>query len=288
MTWKIIILGGNGFIGTNLLKNFSSNSSYSVRGYSSRECNLLSIDSINSALSSITSDSIIIMTSSINRLKENTYNSMIKNITMAENIGRFIEGHPVGYLIFLSTVDVYGIVKNIINEKLLPDPNDYYAMSKLSSEFILKKYCTKGNIPLLIMRLSGVYGHGDEGKSTMNRIIDSIATTNRGIIWGDGTDKRDFVYVDDVCRIINMAIEKKIDMTLNVATGKSYSINQIFDIIKSCYPGDFIVEYKPKEKNNEERVKDMVYDTSLLAKAFLGFRFIDLHEGISLYLKERG
>jgi len=285
MTKKIIILGSNGFIGNNLLKFFSLKSSYEVRGYSSKECDLLSLESINNALSSVNSDHVIIMTSSINRLKENTYNSMTKNISMAENIGRFIEKHHADYFIFLSTVDVYGFVKSKINEKLLPDPKDYYAISKLSSEFILKKYCSNNNIPLLVLRLSGIYGTGDDGKSTINRIIESIATTNKGTIWRNGTDKRDFVYVDDVCNIIDMAIQKKIDITLNVATGKSYSISQIFEIIKACYPRDFIVEYKTKEKNSEERVKNMIYDTSLLTKTFPGFRFIDLQKGIPLYLR---
>lgn len=286
MTHKIIILGSNGFIARNLLKNYSIDAYHEVKGYSREECDLQSLVSINTALSSITSDYTIIMTSSITRLKENSYNSMMKNINMAENIGRFIEGHPVRQFIFLSTVDVYGFIINKINENLPLSPRDYYSISKLTSEFILKKYCSDNNISLLILRLSGIYGPGDDGKSTINRIVESVNAKNRVTVWGDGKDTRDFVYVDDIYNIINMAMEKNIDMTLNVATGKSYSITQIVDMIKSSYHGDFIVEYKPIEKHTEERVKHMVYDTSLLTKTFPGFRFINMQEGISLYLNE--
>lgn len=285
MTKKIIILGSNGFMGSRLLKNYSLNASYEVKGYSSDECDLQSLESIKTALSSISSDYTIIMTSSITRLNENSYNSMIKNINMAENVGKFIEKHPVSQFIFLSTIDVYGFVKNEINENLPLDPKDYYAISKLTSEFILKKYCSDNNIPLLILRLSGIYGPGDEGKSTINHIVKSATVNKQVIIWGDGEDMRDFVYVDDIYNLINMAMQKKIDMTLNVATGKSYSITQIVDMIKLSYHGNFIVEYKPKEKHIEERVKYMLYDTSLLTKTFPNLIFTDMREGISLYMK---
>ena len=287
MTKKIIILGSNGFIGTNLTRSFSLNPSYEVRGYSSKVCDLLSPKSIENALSGISSDDAIIMASSITRFKENTYNSMMKNIAMAENIGAFVERHRAGYFIFLSTVDVYGFIEGKISEELLPQPRDHYAVSKFSSEFILKNYCFKGNVPLLILRLSGVYGPGDHDKSTINYIIESISAKQRGAIWGDGKDKRDFVYVDDIYRVINMAIDKKTEMTLNIATGRSYSINEIFEIIKCYYRGKFVVEYKPREKPTE-RVKYMVYDISLFKKTFPDFKFIDLKEGISLYLKKEG
>lgn len=284
MTKEVIILGSNGFIGSRLLKNCSMKTSYEVRGYSREECDLLSLDSINSALPSVTSDYVIIMTSSITRLKDNTYNSMIKNIAMAENIGRFIKERLVGQFIFLSTVDVYGFVKSKINEKLPPDPKDYYAISKLTSEFILRKYCSESNIPLLILRLSGIYGPGDEGKSTINRLFRSAVEKNKVTIWGDGTDKRDYVYVDDIYKIINEAIMKKSNRTINVATGRSYSILQIIDMIKSLSLYKFQVEFRSKASNGEKRIEDMIFDCSLLMEEFPNLQLTELKEGISRYM----
>lgn len=281
---KIVILGASGFIGKNLYESFSSNTLYDIIGLSSTDCDLLSLNQVQKELLFVNKDDIIIMASAITRLKENTFDSMIKNIQMADNISKFVEKNRVGYFIFLSTVDVYGLVSvtTIINEKLLPNPNDYYALSKLSSEFILRKTCNKSNIPILILRLSGVYGN--QGQSTVNKLIEAVVRNKEIIIYGDGKDKRDFVYVDDICNIIKEAMERRVSTTLNIATGKSYSINEIVEVIKSCYPEKFVIKHKPGENFFEERVKDMVYDVSLITRTFPDIKFKDIREGISLCL----
>lgn len=286
MNKRIIILGASGFIGKYIYKNFQSDMIYDVVGFSSKDCNLLSPDQIQEKLLFIEEDDVIIMASAITRLKENTFDSMIKNIQMADNISKFIGGKRVGYFIFLSTVDVYGLVDttNFIDEKLLPNPNDYYALSKLSSEFILKKMCNKNNIPILILRLSGIYGYGDQGKNTIGKLIESAIKNKEITVYGDGKDKRDFVYVGDVCNIIKNATKHKINTILNVATGKSYSINEIVEIIKLNYPEKFVVKYKAREDYFEERVKDMIYDVSLLTTTFPDLKFKDIKEGISIYI----
>lgn len=286
MNKNVIVLGKNGFIGSNIIKCFLSYSSDNVKGVSSQECDLLSLNSIQNNLSFIKGNDIIIMASAITRLKENNFESMIKNIRMADNISSFIEKNKVAYIVFLSTADVYGLVKQdtMINEKLLPNPNDYYAMSKLSSEYILKKMCHKKHIPLLVLRLSGIYGPGDNGKSTINKLIESAVINKKVVIYGDGEDKRDFVYIEDLCNVLKMAADHKINGTLNVATGKSSSIKEIVEVIKQSTDEKFIVEYKKHTNQHEERVKDMIYDTTLLTSTFPDIKFKDICKGIYQYL----
>lgn len=286
MVKKIIILGASGFIGSYLMKNFSADRTYDVKGYSSKECDLLSSDSMNKALSYVTSDDVIIMASSITRQKDDSFESMIKNIKMAENVSRFLGEHKIAQLIFISSVDVYGSVETgvQISESSALSPNTYYGISKLSSEFILKNCCSKNKIPLLILRFPGIYGPDDKGKSTVAQFVNS-AIKGKVTIFGDGKDKRDFVYVDDVYRLIKIAIDKEVSATLNVATGKSYSLIEIAETIKLCVSNDFIVKYKPKEKGGAKRVKELVYDTGLLNKFFPNFKFTTLKQGISLYIK---
>lgn len=282
---KIHILGSSGFIGSYLFKKFNENKNYDVKGYSSKKCNLLNPESIKDALQKITEEDSIIMTSSIVRLKENSLESMVTNIKMADNISKFIEKNKVKRFIFLSTTDVYGIIEpnKIINEKLLLNPNDYYSVSKLSSEYILRKNCSDNNIPLFILRLSAAYGPNDDGKSTINKLVKS-ADEGKIIIKGDGKDKRDFIYIDDVYRIIQEGIANKTNTTLNIATGKSYSINRIVNIIKKYYPNDFLIEYSPKEKISQKRNKNMVFDISLFKENFPDFEFTDIEKGIETYI----
>lgn len=186
---RIIILGSSGFIGECLFEKFSLLSNLEVEGFSSNDCNLLSMNDVRNALSDMTSDDALIMSSAVTRLKENTFNSMLKNIQMVENVSKVLPEHPVGQFVYLSTVDVYGIyVKNNarISEKLDLNPNDYYAISKIASEFLLKKECFKKNIPLTILRLTGVYGPGDKGQSTIGAFILSAFKERKVCVYGRG------------------------------------------------------------------------------------------------------
>ena len=284
---RIIILGASGFIGKRLFDRFSLHRDLEVKGFSSKNCDLLSMNNVTNILSDITSNDVLVMTSAITRLKENTFNSMLKNIQMVENVSKVLVEHPVGQFVYLSTVDVYGIdlKKDVkIGEKLELNPNDYYATSKIVGEFLLKKECSKKDIPLTILRLSGVFGPGDKGESTIGALVQSAFKEKKVGIYGDGKDMRDYVYVDDIYKIINEATVRKPNMPINVATGRSYSILQIVDMIKSLSPYKFQVEFRPKVNKGDKRIDDMIFDCSLLTKEFPNLQLTELKEGISCYI----
>ncbi|MCP4138379.1 MAG: NAD(P)-dependent oxidoreductase [bacterium] len=288
MTEKVFILGTRGFIGARLMEKFSQQASGNVVGYNSQECDLLSRDSIVAALSSLTKEDTIVMVSAITRLKENSYDSMIRNIQMAENLGWFLEEHYVSGVIFFSTVDVYGILPEhaVIKEELLPDPNDYYAISKLTSEYLLRKTLSRKGIPMTVFRLSGVYGSGDEGKSTINALVKSALTKGKITVHGDGSNKRDFVYVDDVFSLTAEAIRQKKDVTVNVATGRSFSIAEISEMIVAAMDGKCSVEFTPTDHQPGKRITHMVYNINKLNDLFPGMTLTGIRDGIEYYLSE--
>ncbi|MBI2549669.1 NAD(P)-dependent oxidoreductase [Candidatus Woesearchaeota archaeon] len=287
MPKKVVILGASGFVGGWLLKRFLSDSPYTAVGYSSADCNLLSPGSIRKALSSVTSEDVIVMLSCITRLRENSFESMLKNIKMADNIACFVESHPVSHFIYFNTVDVYGLIPEgtVISESLPPNPHDYYSISKLTSEFILKKALSEKNIPFLSLRFSGIYCPGDEGKSTINALLYSLFDTGKITIFGDGKSTRDFVYVDDAYRIVEEAVKRPLNATVNVATGKSYSILEVIETIKSLIDKKFTIEFKPIDSKAEKRQGNMVHDISLFQKLFPNFVFTSLKAGLSRNIK---
>lgn len=287
MPKKVFILGASGFVGGWLLKRFLSDSPYKAVGYSSADCNMLSPGSIRKALSSVTSEDVIVMLSCITRLRENSFGSMLKNIEMAHNIARFVESHPVSHFIYFNTVDVYGLIPEgvVISENLPTNPHDYYAISKLASEFLLKKALSERNIPFLSLRFSGIYGPGDEGKSAINALLSPLFSTGKITVFGDGNDTRDFVCVDDVYRVVEEAVRRPLNATVNVATGKSYSILEIIETIKPLVDKKFLVEFKPRGSKAEKRQGHMVYDISLFQKLFPNFVFSSLKAGLSTYIR---
>jgi UDP-glucose 4-epimerase len=280
---RLNIIGTKGFIGSRMYEYFLSKKDYSLVGYSSLECNLLSEKSTNMALANLKSDDIIVMASAITRLKEDSLDALIKNMTMAENIAKIIEKKTISQFVFLSTTDVYGFNPILpINEDTLPNPQDYYAISKLSSEFILRQTCLRKDIPLLILRLPGVYGKGDHGKSTLNKLVES-AKNKKITIFGSGDDKRDFVYIEDLCKIVELGINQRINSTMNIATGNSNSIRDISELIRMNFSSEVSIEYLP-ETTSQKRAKEMKFDISKLKRTFPYFKFTSIQEGIKLYL----
>jgi len=283
---KIILLGSKGFIGKNLLRNFL-NDDYYIEGYSPPEIDLLSEDIFKKKILEINRGDSLIFASGITRLTENSFESMRKNIKMASNLSKFLEKNPVKQVIFLSTVDVYGAPNEILNENLLPNPQDYYSASKLISEIILKRSCSEKKLPLIILRLSGIYGFHDNEKSTMNKFVNS-ALNGEITILGDGTDKRDFVYVGDLYNLIKRVIDSTFtfNKTLNIATGKSYSINEIVTFLNNYINFKIRFVNLPGLGSKTQRIKDMIYDSSEFKKSFPDFQFQDIKEVLPLYARE--
>lgn len=287
---RIIILGASGFIGNNLFNKFTA-SKITTLGFSSKELNLLSAKEMWIKLADVTPCDILVVAAAITRLRENTPDSMIKNIRMAESVADFIVGHPVGHVIYLSTIDVYGvdIAKGAkITEKTELCPTDYYAISKLAGEFLLRKACGYRKIPLAILRLCGIYGQGDGDKSTIGSIASQAFRTKKITIYGDGKNLRDYIHVNDLYALMQRVIDKKkLNITVNVATGRSYSICAIARIITSSLPEGVAIEFKAQPlQNSNTRVRDLLFDCSYFQKSFPGLELGDLKDRIPVYLKE--
>ncbi len=284
----IFIFGATGFIGKYLKDKLSADNSIEALGYSSRTCNLLSLSDIQGILSSAGNNDAVIIASAINRSKDNSYPAMLKNIQMIENICQAVSEKSIGHITFLSTIDIYGIniKKNAkINEFFLPNPNDYYSLGKIASEYLLQKICSENSIPLTILRLSGVYGPGDNFGSTIGLMVKTALNNKNIIIYDHGDSLRDFIYVDDIHQIIQSVIKQKKSVLLNVATGKSFAIKEIAALIKILLPFPIEIEHKKIKSNVEKRVKHLEFDCSVVEKEFPDVSMTDLKTGIARYLE---
>lgn len=285
---KLFILGSSGFIGCRLVELAARQTAYEVIGYSSRECNLLIENSIQDALAGATPQDVIMIASAIVRLKDNSRDAMIKNVLMVDNIANYIKKHPVSQVIFLSTAEVYGVLPDdeVITETTPPCPNNYYSISKLIGEYLLNGTIVPQGIPLAVFRLPGVYGPGGEGQSAINTMVTAAQTDKKIVIYGRGRQRRDYVYIDDIFRLMELAVHHKIGATLNVATGKSYSIKEISEMIMAVMDGDCCVEHKPAAQSAEQRTKHMIFDIDLLRDMMPEMTFTDLTQGIELTLRK--
>ncbi len=281
---SVVILGSSGFIGKHLYKNF--NKKYITYSFCSKECNLLDYKDLKNKLSKINHIDTIIMCSSITRLTDNSIESMNKNIQMAKNLALFISKNPIKQLIFLSSIDVYGNnVNGIYNEKTPLLPEDYYSTSKVTSEFIFLRVCKEYNINLFIPRLSGVFGNNDKKKSTLYHLVSSAINKKSIKLYNNGEDTRDFIYIDYLFEIINNAIKIDFNGILNIATGKSYTIEEISKIIKDILKYNIELEYVGNSSN--ERLSKIEFDISNLKNSnLIESETLDLYKYIEEYIRK--
>ena len=120
------------------------------------------------------------------------------------------------------------------------------------SKLILEKYIQlskeRNNTNYLILRPSNIYGVGNNWRRNQGAIHKFIynALSNLPIeIWGDGKAIRDYLYIDDFCRAVNMLIEKNItNEILNIGSSIGFSINQIKDLIIKYSNNNLKIIYK--------------------------------------------
>ena len=262
----IVVFGSTGFIGRNIY-NFTVEKGYNVKGFSSETCNLLDRSEIKKVFAKINNDFALILCSSITRSEDDSLDSMFKNIQMIDNIVKEAPVKRVKIIIYFSSVDVYGSVtnKDEINENTIKQSVGYYGLSKLVSEHILRKNIQQ--IPITILRLPGIYGHGDNYKSVIGRFINDGLTKREIKITNDGAELRDYVEISDLCKIVDHFISNPFNSPVNIATGKSIKIRDIAYIVIKKLDNNVAIK---KDKSYTPGA-DLVFNNSLFRSIMPSF-----------------
>ena len=277
---KIIILGHSGFIGKSLYNFFKSENNFQVTGATRNSCNLLDSSAVKHFFSTIEDYSNIIFCSVLNKNFCDSTASLHKNIAMVDNFINCARQKQIRSIIYLSSVDVYGQKPQLpINEKTLINPDNVYGLSKFSCEFLLKS--SSLNCPIAILRLPGIYGNDDNFKSIVGHFIKKIYFDNHIFLSDKGKILRDYVEINDLCQIIRILIANPNSLTLNIATGKSFSLNELVDIITEKLRKKINIKYKENLKNS---AKNLVFDNSSFFNVFPDFHFTNLKKGCSKYV----
>ncbi len=171
-------------------------------------------------------------------------------------------------IINASTCEVYGRTDYIPIDELHPcNPYSDYGASKLKGEEILQKECKKKGNKLVILRFATIYGPGENIPRAIPNFIDAVLKNQNPEIFGDGMERRDYIYIDDAAQaIVNSMLRPKAGI-YNVSSGKGIPVLEIAGKIISLSnkPLKPIFTERKKEKN------DYVFDITK-AKKYLGFR----------------
>lgn len=158
--------------------------------------------------------------------------------------------NKVKQFIFLSSSMVYGnFLKKKVKETDFCNPIGIYGALKYSAEKIIKAYGQVFDLPYTIIRPSALYGERCISRRVGQIFIENALNKSEIIINGDGNEKLDFTYIDDLVNGIICTIKSKkaIKETFNITYGNARSVNTLLKILKNHFPG-VQVRYQKRDR----------------------------------------
>ncbi len=277
---RVIILG-NGFVGNHLYEKLI-NEQIRALVIGRTEIDLTEEDSKKRLSELLHPSDVVIFTSTITPSKGKGIKPFIDNIKIAQTVYSAVEAANVSHLIYLSSDAVYPLNGEVISEKTLAAPEDLYGVMHLAREYMLKNIST---CPLAILRSSLIYGYADPHNSYGPNRLRRMALNEKKIrLFGEGKDKRDHVFINDIISLLLLVILYRSEGILNIASGHSISYEELAKKISDLYENNISIE-SSEQKN---KIIHRNFDVSALHETFPFFSFTSIEEGLKLvYLEEK-
>ncbi|MGQ4875837.1 MAG: GDP-mannose 4,6-dehydratase [Promethearchaeia archaeon] len=307
----IIITGGAGFIGSHLFEtlikynNFiyiidNFNNYYSgkednikeiTKGYNEgKDFKIIRQDLVNfSAFDSIDKKVDIIfhlaaqagVRYSINNASEITNNNIVSTI----NVFEYALKNNVEKVVFASSSSVYGNPQYTpLDENHPKRPISPYAVSKLCCEIYADYYFRERNLPITSLRFYTVYGPRGRPDMAVRKFFTKILNDEEIIIYGDGTQLRDFTFVSDIINGIILAGEnpKSSGEVFNLGLSNPISVNKLVDMMYSIANKEKKIKYIDKQEGDV----DITYsDTQKANKILKYYPKVSIEEGLKITYK---
>lgn len=171
------------------------------------------------------------------------------NVEVTQRLLEAARNHPnIQRFVYASSSSVYGNAQLYpTSESDLPQPVSPYGVTKLAAEHLCSLYASNFGVPTVSLRYFTVYGPGQRPDMAFTRFLKACATNGEIELYGDGTQIRDFTYVDDIVDANVAAALTAVNpgSVFNVAGGTNISVNEIFALIEEISSTSLNIVRKP-------------------------------------------
>ena len=271
---KILVTGGLGFIGSNLVKLLLDKKykvinidkiSYSSNFYNTKDflknnkyqfikCDLKNAKKIEKILNKFKPNCIFNLAAethvdrSIDNPKKFIDSNILGTFNLLECFKKYFYKYKKGKLIHISTDEVYGDV--LIGRSKEGDqykPSSPYAASKASSDHLVNAYIRTFNLPAIITNCSNNYGPKQHPEKLIPKMIYNILNNKPLTLYGNGKNSREWIYVEDHCEaLIKVFKSGKVGETYNIGSNKNLTNIEICNHILNIAKKNIIVGKKVK------------------------------------------
>lgn len=180
-----------------------------------------------------------------------------------------------------SSAAVYGNLTTLpLDETMTGNPSSFYGLTKLTAENYLRIYHESYGLQYICYRYSNVFGprQGNGGEGGVISIFSkAISQDDSIVIYGDGEQTRDFIYIDDVVEANILGMQSQFNGIYNVSTNIPSSINLLVDEFRSISHKNIDVVY---EKPRLGDIRDSVLATEKSERDLLFRAKCNLHDGL--------
>jgi len=299
MRKKVVVTGGAGFIGSHIVEYWAKqNADVFVLDNlrSGFEKNLNGFKNVTFVKGSITDKDVVFSVLenadyvhhlaamiSVPESVENPFECVSINVNGLLNVLEASAKHKIKKIVHSSSAAVYG--DNPVSPKTIsmkPEPKSPYGITKLDGEYYLQSYLENFGLQTISLRYFNVFGPRQDPKSqyaaAIPIFVNNALQNKEIIIYGDGEQTRDFIFVKDVVAAnVLAATTENVNGTFNVACGSAISINQLVKLVLELTNSKSHIRYE------KERAGDIKHSLASIeeTKQQLGFQpKHDLLEGL--------
>lgn len=204
------------------------------------------------------------------------------NILATQRLLEFYKSQKIRKFVYSSSSSVYGDVELPMREDRMVQPVSPYGVTKLAAEHLCYLYWMNYGVPTVSLRYFTVYGPRQRPDMGINRFVRAVLNGEAITVYGDGTQTRDFTYIDDIVEANILAAMSDVrGEVFNIGGGNRISVNDLIAAIEEATGKRAAVEHSAEQKGD---VKDTRADTRK-AEELLGWHaMIGITAGLKRYV----
>jgi nucleoside-diphosphate-sugar epimerase len=273
---RVLLLGGSGFLGRHLAARLAA-AGVAVESPRSQELDLRAEGAALQLEKRIGADTVVVHAA---RARGGVH---ADDRTISSSLARAVARVRARHLIHLSSTAVYGDASDrlALDEASSVSPSNAYGAGKLEAEALLTAAAAQSGTPLSTLRVSLVYGPGDGSPPYgPGRFLQSLLRDGRVNIFGDGTERRPYLFAPDLAEIVFRLLDAPGGL-VNVGP-ESRSVQDALAALRNAHGRDFPVTTLERDRPKT----DQTLSGDRLAARIPGFAFTKLEDGVRATYRE--
>jgi UDP-glucose 4-epimerase len=277
---RVVVMGAGGFVGGALIARLARDG-VPVLALGRREIDLLADDAAERLAAMLRPDDAFVAVSALAPCKNSEM--LVKNMVMAQAMVRALVASPVAHVVNVSSDAVYADSPRPLTEFSCTAPGTLHGAMHLAREVMFR---VEVPAPLAILRPSLLYGASDPHNGYgPNRFRRQAQRGEDIVLFGEGEERRDHVFIDDLAEIAAQVLLRRSKGEINVATGTVHSFREIAEKVVRLSGQTVAIKGSPRigpMPHNGYRP----FEITACVDAFPDFRFTPLEQGLARAQRE--